>query len=403
MKRIGFLSSEPEPFLASNWSGIPASLAAALRSLGFEVVPVAYRLPRPLRHAVTLASHLRGRGAIARGASLKAAVRTRVLAQELAAADPLDGLIAVGTDLYHLDRIVPPGLAVATYDDGAIPWFMRHADSALRRNRFSDRAVATWAARHSAAARRATACCVSTGSAAKSMIEEYGVNPGRVHVVGMGHTPKSGGGSRDWSRPRLLFVGADWGRKNGEMVLQAFARFHAERPDAVLHLVGDHPSVDQPGVVGHGFMPREDAAAQAHLDELFARATAFVLPSRFDPSPIAYLEAASAGLPVIATTEGGAAELLAEGAIRVHPDDEHALVKAMHRLAQPETACRLGQEARRCARGSTWEAVAERITEALGAVPAVCAESAARPVHGPTAIDDPAPLETDWWRASRGH
>jgi len=129
--------------------------------------------------------------------------------------------------------------------------------------------------------------------------------------------------------------------------------------------VGRHPKLDQPGVVGHGFLAREDAAAQARLDALFASATAFVLPSRFDPSPIAYLEAASAGLPVIATTEGGAGELLGAAAITVHPDDPAGLVAAMRRLADPETAQSMGAQASHNARHASWSDVARRILGAL--------------------------------------
>jgi glycosyltransferase involved in cell wall biosynthesis len=132
-----------------------------------------------------------------------------------------------------------------------------------------------------------------------------------------------------------------------------------------LDVVGQHPPINQPGVRGHGFLPRDDAAAQAVLDTLFATATAFVLPSRFDPSPIAYLEAASAGLPVIATTEGGAGELLGSAAITVHPDDGPALVAALLHLADPEIARVMGAQAEQNARSASWSEVARRVLEAL--------------------------------------
>ena len=82
---------------------------------------------------------------------------------------------------------------------------------------------------------------------------------------------------------------------------------------------------------------------------------------------MAYLEAASAGLPVIATTEGGAPEMLGDAAITVHPDDEDGLTDAMERLTEPTTARRLGLEASRRVADSTWPAVARRIVASLGA------------------------------------
>ena len=149
---------------------------------------------------------------------------------------------------------------------------------------------------------------------------------------------------RDWSTSEISLRWRWLGAKNGDAVLRAFARLRASHPSATLDIVGDHPRLDQPGVTGHGFLPRENHDAQRELDALYARATAFVLPSRFDAAGMAYLEAASAGLPVIATTEGGAPEMLGNAAIAVHPDDEDGLIEAMERLAEPTTAQHLGVE-----------------------------------------------------------
>lgn len=365
MKRIGFLFPERDPLSPVHWSGTPASLASGLQELGLEIVPIGYHLPPVARHAVFALSNLHGRGAVAYASPVKVSARTRVLARRLEQAQPLDALLALGTDQYDLVRVVPDSLPTATYDDGTFAQFMRHPESDPRRNGFPGREVHRWASLQAAAARRASACCVSTRWAAASMIDDYGVPARNVHVVGMGHRPRRCSVDRDWSRPRLLFVGVDWGRKNGDMVLRAFARLRAEHPQATLDIAGHHPPLDQPGVTGHGFLSRDDDAAQRRLDDLYARATTFVLPSRFDPSPVAYLEAASAGLPVIATTEGGAGEMLGDAAITVHPDDDDRLTDAMRRLADPSTARGLGLEASRCATDFTWQAVARRIVESL--------------------------------------
>jgi glycosyltransferase involved in cell wall biosynthesis len=366
IRRVGYVYAVRDPLSPKEWSGTPRSLALGLRSLGLEVVPVAYRVPPVLRQTVALMSNLHGRGQVAHAAPVKSSFATRVLAREVRRGQPLDALIAIGTDRYNLQHVAPPAMPVATYDDGTFAQFMRHPDSDPRRNAFPERDVRRWCARQAAAARRATACCVPTEWAASSMVDDYGVARDRVHIVGMGHRPRHPDrGARDWSTPRFLFVGVDWGRKNGDLVVRAFARFHDLCPEAVLDVVGDHPPLRGPGVVGHGFLPREDKSAQEALDDLYARATVFVLPSRFDPSPVASLEAASAGLPVIGTTEGGAGELLGNAAICVHPDDEDGLLEAMRRLAEPGTARLLGREAARRAQQSTWEAVARRIVESL--------------------------------------
>jgi glycosyltransferase involved in cell wall biosynthesis len=182
----------------------------------------------------------------------------------------------------------------------------------------------------------------------------------------MGHRPRSGSHiERDWKTPQYLYVGVDWERKNGEAVLAAFRRVRQISPTAVLHLVGDVPAVDEPGVVRHGYLAREDRRAQARLDELYARATCFVLPSRFDPSAIAYLEACSAGLPVIASTVGGSPDLLGDAALLVEPNDNDSIAQAMARLSLPDEARRLGMRAARVASAYSWRAVARRLLAAL--------------------------------------
>jgi glycosyltransferase involved in cell wall biosynthesis len=197
-------------------------------------------------------------------------------------------------------------------------------------------------------------------------VEDFGVPESNVSVVGMGHRPRVvPPDTRRFETPRFLFVGVDWRRKNGAAVLKAFSQVRLSFPDATLDIVGEHPQLSQPGVTGHGFLPRENATAQQLLDRLFANATAFVLPSLFDPSPIAYLEAASAGLPVIVTTCGGAGELLRDAAVAVNPYDGDALVAAMLHVAEPDVAQRMGTQALARSKEATWRAVSGRIADNL--------------------------------------
>ena len=91
------------------------------------------------------------------------------------------------------------------------------------------------------AARRATACCVSTRWAAASMIDDYGVPGDRVHVVGMGHQPQPvDPAQRDWSRPRFLFVGRDRSTLGGVHGLGLMALPNRRAPDHRHAVVVDH-------------------------------------------------------------------------------------------------------------------------------------------------------------------
>jgi glycosyltransferase involved in cell wall biosynthesis len=368
MKRIGILYPNTDPTSPANWSGTPSGLSEGFRILGMEVVPIPCNMPQLVRLPVALLSRIRGaRGTVAHREPIYAMARSIVMANTLHQAGALDAIVAMGTDMYDLSHVMSGcSVPVATYDDGNFTLFLRYKDSDLHRSGFPITVVERWARRQALACQSATLVCVSTPWAKKSAVEDFGLPESKVHVVGMGHRPRSVlSESRDWATPHFLFVGVEWGRKNGKSVIDAFARVHECIPNATLDLVGEHPEIDQPGVTGHGFLHRESRPAQDLLDELFARATAFVLPSLFDPSPIAYLEAASAGLPVIATTCGGAGELLQDAAISVDPYDHEALVAAMFKLVDSNVAQSMGARAAARAAESTWQSVASRILDGL--------------------------------------
>ena len=94
------------------------------------------------------------------------------------------------------------------------------------------------------------------------------------------------------------------------------------------------------------------------------------MPSLHEPAGIVYLEAASAGVPSIGATNGGAATLIGAGGLVVDPLDADQIYAAMLALADPETARRLGGLAQSHSRLFTWRKVAERLVRAL-AIPGV--------------------------------
>ena len=80
------------------------------------------------------------------------------------------------------------------------------------------------------------------------------------------------------------------------------------------------------------------------------------MPSEVEPFGLAYIEAAVAGVPSIATSVGGAGTIVAEGTgLLVPPGDEEALLGAMRTLADPAVARRMGAAARERSRLFTWE------------------------------------------------
>jgi glycosyltransferase involved in cell wall biosynthesis len=214
------------------------------------------------------------------------------------------------------------------------------------------------------------ACCLTTPWAADSVVHDYGIAPAKVHVVGIGGNHGAAAGERDWSRPRFLFVGMDWTRKNGAGVLRAFERLRGEVPAAHLDVVGRHPALRQAGVTGHGVLHLNVPEQRDRLERLFGTATCFVMPSHSEASAITYVEAVAAGLPSIGTTSGGSGYLIGRGGLVVDPGNDDSLLVAMRQLSDPVTAARVGAAAKRRADVFTWTAVADRLLRALLGAPA---------------------------------
>lgn len=368
MVRIGLIYPATDPTSPAIWSGSPHGLREGFRSIGIEAVPVPCRIPRSVRVPLSLLRRLRCEGrTVAERAPMYVRARSRVIAASLRAVGPLDGVVAMGGEMYDLERVMRGRPEpVATFGDGDFRLFLRFRDSDVHLDGYPIEAVQSWAGRQGAACRRADVACVCTAWAERSLVDDFGLPQEKVRVVGIGHRPRHvDPDERDWSMPRFLFVGVNWKRKNGPAVVEAFMRVRERFPDASLDVVGGHPHIDAPGVTGHGLLLRERASDQHRLDRLFSRATAFVLPSLFAPAGIVYLEAASAGLPVIGTTSGGARDLLGAAMMAVDPYDTGALIRAMLELCDGDVARSRGERARLQVAGSSWQAVAQRIAGAL--------------------------------------
>ncbi len=109
-------------------------------------------------------------------------------------------------------------------------------------------------------------------------------------------------------RVKLLFVGGEFERKGGPLLLEVFAAHLTEV--AELHLVTKSAPVDLPPHVHvHDKLLSNDPA----LLELYRQADIFVLPTTSDLTPWVLLEAMASGCPVVTTPVGAIPELVQEG------------------------------------------------------------------------------------------
>jgi glycosyltransferase involved in cell wall biosynthesis len=108
-------------------------------------------------------------------------------------------------------------------------------------------------------------------------------------------------------RCRLLFVGVDWSRKGGPMVLEATRLMNAAGVRTMLTIVGCAPFASAPPPYAQvaGFLDPARPYDRMRLAKLFAESHFLVLPSRAEAYGIVLCEAAAFGLPAIASHTGG--------------------------------------------------------------------------------------------------
>lgn len=340
-----------EPRDPRTWSGVPSKLADALEGIGCEVVSVNAEVPR----AGTLRHRLKMTWADQEASPAFAAASGAVVRARLARAGRVDGAIALDSG-YLIGARVP----VVSYDDMTVAQALQQGDDPVYQG-LAPRAAARWRGRQQKIYESCHACCAAARWAAESIEADYGVPRGKIHVVGFGHNVEMEVPERDWSVPRFLFVGGDWQRKRGDAIVAAFAQLRETHPEATLDLVGGHPPIEAPGINAHGKLPLGSESGQETYYELLRNSTCYVMPSSFEPLGIAYLDAATAGMPCIATTSGGARDAVDGSGLLVDPGDGPALLRAMTELSDPATAKRMGEAARRHSDLYTWQAVAERV------------------------------------------
>ena len=179
----------------------------------------------------------------------------------------------------------------------------------------------------------------------ESLINDYGVNPARIEVIppGVDLAAWRPDRSRSDEPMRILFVGGDFERKGGPLVVRAFKAL--PQGMAELHLVTRSQLPQTPGVtVYNNLVPNSP-----ELIALYQNCGVFVLPTEAEAFGIAAVEACAAGLPVVATLTGGLVDIVTddETGYFISAGDEAALIDRLQLLLKsPQLRYRLSAAAR---------------------------------------------------------
>jgi glycosyltransferase involved in cell wall biosynthesis len=146
--------------------------------------------------------------------------------------------------------------------------------------------------------------------------------------------------------PRVLFVGGDFERKGGTLLLDWFLDRGQQRCE--LHIVTRTPPIlrePTPGLHLHTNLEANDPL----LIRLYRESHVFVLPTLADCFGIASIEAMATGLPVITTNVGGVPDIVDDGqqGFLIEPKDGAALAARLESLLDDEPLRRaMGERAR---------------------------------------------------------
>ena len=154
--------------------------------------------------------------------------------------------------------------------------------------------------------------------------------------------PASENGSHN-SKARILFVGGEFQRKGGDLLLQAFE--HLPSGVAELRLVTHAKVTPQEGITVYNNMQPNSP----ELIALFQSCDVLVLPTQADTFGIVAVEASAAGLPVLMTDVGGVRDIVLDGetGFLLPPGDVDVLTERLRYLvARPDVRHRMGIAAR---------------------------------------------------------
>ncbi|MBE9059391.1 glycosyltransferase family 4 protein [cf. Phormidesmis sp. LEGE 11477] len=151
--------------------------------------------------------------------------------------------------------------------------------------------------------------------AAQKAHELYDISPSKIKIIprGSNHTHsftdidiKTAIQERPIRPCKLLFVGVDWKRKGGSKAVDIAQELNRKGIATELHIVGCNPPTSVPDFVKtYGFINRATDEGKAKISALFKSSHFLIFPTKADTFGIVLSEAASYGVPALASEVGG--------------------------------------------------------------------------------------------------
>jgi glycosyltransferase involved in cell wall biosynthesis len=310
-----------DPLDVRTWSGTPYFMTNALQSIFTDVLPIRaafppwWHLARRLSRKITAGSfELSWIKTIAKTHADRIARildRERIDAAVCIANSPVSAYLARNFPVIHVSDATVPLMRDYYQEFSRLPRFL--AENALELDRTSVKA--------------SRACLYPTEWAARSAIDHYGADPSRVHVIPWGCNIERKDIPNELSylrtdRCNLVFIGVDWARKGGDIVIDTFEQLLDLGCLSSVDIIGAKPNLRERlrGIraggfhIGeHGFINKSTPEGLALFQSIMRQASFLFVPTRQDCYGLVFAEASAYGAPAITTRTGGVPGVVQEG------------------------------------------------------------------------------------------
>jgi len=204
----------------------------------------------------------------------------------------------------------------------------------------------------------------------RSIVNDYGIDEDKVHVVGVGVSlplntlPRKKGESHN-----ILFIGRDWVRKGGPMLVEALSLVRRKFADATLTVIGCSPHVRDSSVEVLGTLNKKVESQRRRIESALANAGVLCVPSLLEPYGICFLEAQLYRVPPITYIGEGRDDAIKDGVtgILLRERTPEALSEAIVELfSNPDKARKMGEAGHEYVTNNlTWDHVAQRVLSVM--------------------------------------
>ncbi len=156
-------------------------------------------------------------------------------------------------------------------------------------------------------------CMLASEWNKQSAIDDYGISTEKISVVPCGANMDIIPAAEDLKPHtsesfRLLFLGVEWGRKGGDIVLDTFRLLQKQCIAVQLYIIGCMPPHDlskEKEITIIPFLDKNKKEDFLQLHKIFLETTILFLPTRAECAGVVFSEASAYGIPSVTTDTGG--------------------------------------------------------------------------------------------------